>query len=168
MLKRLCLLTHETDQPCSSDILISPLVPTFPRLRDPSPLTVGPHTPPAFSGLGDHPTVRLSQDYVTTRVQLQAKDQRTFPPLQGIPFPIPGVQEGPARRAGGLALLKGQSPAPFPLQYMFFSVPQQPAPSLFLRARLPAVNCLLHQHSTCVAGKVDPFQGPRIGSNMQK
>ena len=45
--------------PCSMDDLeFSLLVPTFPRLWDPPHLTMGHYTPPAFSGLQDHPIVR--------------------------------------------------------------------------------------------------------------
>ena len=56
---------------CSSDILFSPLALSFPRLCD-------------------HPTVKhlwLSQDYMTVRLQLQAKNKLT-PPLQETWFPI--------------------------------------------------------------------------------
>ena len=60
--------------PCSSSILFPPLVPTFPRPWD-------------------HSTVahlRFSQDYLTTRIQLQTKDKLT--PLQGIQFSICGIR----------------------------------------------------------------------------
>ena len=54
-----------------------------------------------FPRLGDHPTVRhlrLSQGYVTTRVQLQAKDKLTL--LQGIQFSVHGTRQ----KGRGLAL----------------------------------------------------------------
>ena len=61
---------------CSSDILFSPLALSFPRLCD-------------------HPTMEhlwLSQDYVTVRLQLQAKDKLTTP-LQGTQFPSTGYKK---------------------------------------------------------------------------
>lgn len=78
--------------PCSSSILFPPLVPTFPRPWD-------------------HSTVahlRFSQDYLTTRIQLQTKDKLT--PLQGIKISVHRILEGRV-----LALLKGQSSSRFPL-----------------------------------------------------
>ena len=100
--------------PCSSDILFLPLVPAFPRLRDPS--TMWHHTLRLSQDYKDHPTMRylqLSHDYVTTRVQMQANDKLTFPASENPVSFLWGIRR-PRQKGGELALFKGQSPSPFP------------------------------------------------------
>ena len=116
LLQWLFLLTRETDHLAQATSCFHH-VPTLPRLREPSPFTVGHHTPPAFSALRDHPTVRhlrRSQDWGTTGGQLQAKDKRTSPSLRESHFPSSGYKEA-LQEGRGAGSSQCQSPSPFPL-----------------------------------------------------
>ena len=106
----------------------------FPNTTRPFPaFTVGHHIPPALSRLRDHPTVRhlwLSHDFMTTRVQLLAKDKLTSPCLRESSFPSVWYKKAPreGRRAGS----SQESVISCSPLTNFFSLPEHPAHSLFL------------------------------------
>ena len=83
-----------------------------------TPFPVGHHTPPAFSRLRDHPTsrhLRLSHDYVTTRVQLEAKDKpNPLPPrFRESNFPSTWYKKAPREGRGGQLFSSVSHPLPF-------------------------------------------------------
>ena len=108
------MLTHETDHlaQVTSCFCCWCLLSQDYKTRPP----VGHYTLPAFSRLRDHPTMRhlrLSLDYMTSRVQLQEKDKLTFPRFRESLSHLSGIRR-PHQKGGGLAFSKGQSPSPFP------------------------------------------------------